>query len=428
MSSELTASSGLARSARFIQWSRLIAVTGSAQLAIQAIGMACGILVIRLLSPQEYALYTLANTMLGTMTLLADGGIASGVMSQGGKVWQDRAKLGAVLVTGMKLRKQFAVFSFVVAAPLLLVLLQRHCESWLMSTAIVLAIIPSFLSALSGTLLQVVPKLTQNVLPLQRAQVSTSAGRLVLNGLLLTLFPFAAVAVLASGMAQIYLNVRLRKMSADSVDRFQPEDAAVRVAILSIVKRILPGAIYYSFSAQITLWLISIFGSTEAVAQIGALGRLAVVLTIFSTLFGTLVVPRFARLPECKKLLLTRYFQIQLGFMALGMFIVGFVWLFPTEVLWILGSDYAGLKSEVVLMIIGSVLNLMAGACFGLSSSRGVVAPPYFSVPYSIALQLITILLVDLSVVNEVLLIGIVGGLGQALLHSIYFAHSQLRS
>jgi hypothetical protein len=44
-----------------------------------------GILIIRLL-PVEYAFYTLANTMHRTMTVLADGGITTGVMSQVGKV------------------------------------------------------------------------------------------------------------------------------------------------------------------------------------------------------------------------------------------------------------------------------------------------------------------------------------------------------
>ena len=69
-----------------LRWIKLIFVTGSAQIIVQATGLFCGILVIRLLPVNEYALYTLANTMLGTMTVLADSGISSGVMAQGGKV------------------------------------------------------------------------------------------------------------------------------------------------------------------------------------------------------------------------------------------------------------------------------------------------------------------------------------------------------
>lgn len=53
---------------------KLFALTGGAQILVQAIGFISGIMVIRLLSPQQYAYYTLANTVLGTMVVLADGG------------------------------------------------------------------------------------------------------------------------------------------------------------------------------------------------------------------------------------------------------------------------------------------------------------------------------------------------------------------
>ena len=109
-------------SQKLMQWSRLLSITGSAQMLIQGIGLISGILVIRLLPTHEYALYTLANTMLGTMTILADGGISPAVMAQGGKVWDDRDKLGAVLVTGMELRKKFVMVSLAVSIPLLIYL------------------------------------------------------------------------------------------------------------------------------------------------------------------------------------------------------------------------------------------------------------------------------------------------------------------
>src|SRR5690349_4585514 len=82
---------------RFYELSKLVTITGGAQALVQGAGLICGILIIRLLPTNEYAFYTLANTMLGTMTVLADGGISTGVMAQGGKVWQSKAELGTVL-------------------------------------------------------------------------------------------------------------------------------------------------------------------------------------------------------------------------------------------------------------------------------------------------------------------------------------------
>src|SRR6476620_8569895 len=111
---------------KIIEWTKLISITGSSQLLIQGVGLVSGIFVIRLLSTQEYGLYTLGNTMLGTMLVLGDSGISTSVMAQGGKVWQNREKLGSVLVSGFNLRKKFAMVSLLIAIPILLYLLIHH--------------------------------------------------------------------------------------------------------------------------------------------------------------------------------------------------------------------------------------------------------------------------------------------------------------
>ena len=121
-------------------WGKLISITGSSQVIVQAVGFASGILIIRLLPVQEYAFYTLANTMLGAMTILSDGGISTGVMAQGGKVWEDKQKLGKVLVTGLQMRKKFAVVSMIISLPILLYLLIHNGASWLTSFLIILSI------------------------------------------------------------------------------------------------------------------------------------------------------------------------------------------------------------------------------------------------------------------------------------------------
>ncbi|MFZ2449507.1 MAG: hypothetical protein WAW36_03195 [Methylovulum miyakonense] len=360
------------------EWAKLIAVTGSAQVMVQALGFFGGILVIRLLPTHEYALYILANTMLATMTMLADGGIATGVMSQGGKVWQDKQKLGAVLVTGMQLRKKFAVFSLMLAMPVLFYLLRKHDASWLMSGLIVLSLIPAFFTSLSGTLLEIIPKLQQDIAPLQKIQVAANAGRLALLGLTLFVYPFAAVAIACAGGSQIWSNWRLRKISYRYVDRAQAEDLEVRTKILSFVKRIMPGTVYYCFSGQITIWLISIFGTTDVIAQVGALSRLAMLFSILSTLIGILVVPRFARLPNNRKLLCTRFIQINASVLMLCATIFISTWCFPTQFLWILGEKYNGLIIEVILISAIGAVGILVGTILALNSSRGFLPTWYF--------------------------------------------------
>ena len=370
--------------ARLFEWGRLISIISGAQIIIQGIGLVSGILVIRLLPTQEYALYTLANTMLGTMVVLADGGIANSVVAQGGKVWQDKVKLGKVVVTGYDLRKKFAIGSLLIAVPILLYLLKHHQASWLMAILITLALIPAFITTLSGSLLSVGPVLHQAIAPLKKNEVIASGSRLILILTTLFVLPWAFVAVFVSGLPQIWANIRLREISENYADWHQKPDVEIRKRILDFVKRIMPGSIYYSVSGQITIWLISVFGTTASVAQIGALSRFGMMLSLFSMLFGSLIVPRYARLPNDKKKLLKRFLQAQFGLLLLSGAIILFAALFPKQLLLILGKNYTSLENELILSVIGSCLGLITGSLFTLSSSRGWALNPVISIPLTL--------------------------------------------
>ena len=364
-------------------------------------------------------MYTLANTLLGTMVVLADGGISAGVMSQGGKVWQDKQKLGIVLATGLHLRRKFAKGSLAIAIPLLVYLLRMHGASWYTSLLIVACLVPAFFTALSGTLLQIAPKLNQDIVPLQKNGVIATSARLVAV-LSLFVFPWAFIAMLAYGLPQIWANLNLRKISSAYADWNQQPDPVVKKEIISFVKRILPGAIYFCFYGQISIWLISIFGSISSVAQVGALSRLAMVLNLFTVLFTTLVSPRFARLPVNKNMLLSRFLQIQFSLLVLSFAIISVVYLFPSEVLWILGKDYSNLKQELVLNVVGSCLSLIAGIAFTLFTSRGWAINPIISIPISILSIVVGIMFMDVSSLKGVLLLNIFVAGVQVLMNGLY--------
>ncbi|MDE5417562.1 hypothetical protein L3049_06035 [Labilibaculum sp. DW002] len=407
--------------AKVLHWGKLISITGLAQVLVQAVGFISGILVIRLLPVEEYALYTLANTMLGTMTVLADGGISSGVMAQGGKVWQDKEKLGAVLATGLDLRKKFAIVSLLVSIPILLYLLLDHGASWLTATLIVISLIPAFFAALSDSLLQIVPKLHQNIGPLQRNQVEVGVGRLALTGLTIFIFPFTFVALLASGLPRIYGNIQLKKITAPFVISATKPDPVIRKEILAIVKRILPSAIYYCLSGQITIWLISIFGDTAAIAQLGALGRFLMLFVLLGVLIDTLFVPRFARMPNNKKKIINSFLKINL-FLFFICIVFGLIFIvLKDQLLWILGPDYANLSKEFVLMMISGCMAFTSSAINKILSSRGIVIPALLFIISAIGVQLITAFFVPLGEVYGVILFSLYTTLVIYLIRIIYF-------
>lgn len=413
-------------SAKIKEWIRLTSITGGTQIIIQGIALLSGILVIRLLSTSEYALYTMANTMLGTMVILADSGIGAGVMAEGGKVWKDREKLGAVIVTGLDLRRKFAVGSLIVSAPVLIYLLHYHGASLWMSILILLSLIPSFVSSLSGSILQIPLKLKQDITPLQKNTLLEVVLRFMLIFSLFAL-PWTFIAILSSGIPGIYANIRLRKLSAGYANWTQKPDVVVRKRIIKIVKRIMPGAIYLVVSGQISVWLISFFGTTANVAEIGALGRITVMLTVISTIFGTLIFPRIARLPLDSPILLKRFLQVMLLLTGISIVIGLAVWVFSDQILWVLGDGYKNLNFELVLSIIGGCAGLMSGSAFIMSTNRGWAIHPGLSIPISVLSIVLGILLVDISTLRGVLFFNLFIVFTQLALNFTYFIVSYFK-
>src|SRR3982751_971428 len=98
---------------------RIVGNFALVQAGVQLVGFLSGILLVRWLSQREYAYFTIANTMQGTINLLADIGISVGLISIGGRVWQDRHRFGGLINTGLAVRKRLALVSIIIVAPML---------------------------------------------------------------------------------------------------------------------------------------------------------------------------------------------------------------------------------------------------------------------------------------------------------------------
>jgi O-antigen/teichoic acid export membrane protein len=399
---------------------RLTIITGSAQVIVQLVGLIIGIAIIRLLPTQEYALYTIANAMLGTMALLSDGGISTGTMAQGGKVWNDKEKLGIVLFTGMTLRKKFAIATLIIVLPILAYLLLHQNASYLTTALIILSVIPAYYASLSDSLLEIVPKLHQDIKPLQQNQMVVNASRLLLSGAFLFFFPWAFVATLAAGIPRIIGNIKLRTIADKFITNAHHSDPIVEREILSVVKKSLPGMIYYCFSGQIMIWILSVLGTASSLAASGALSRLGMALNVVTVMLGTLVIPRFARLIANKKLLMNRFLQIFLSVAILGCIVQSLVYLFSSQLLYILGKDYYHLDKELFVYFLGCNITLLVSTSFGLYSSRGWIINPVFSIAYDVIGLVLGVTLFNVSSLIGVLWFTVFITSSQLFMHLIF--------
>jgi len=277
-------------------------------------------------------------------------------------------------------------------------------------------------------LLVIIPQLHQSIVPLQKNQIMVGVLRLALSGLCLIIFPWSFVAILAGGLPRIYGNIKLRQLNKEHITETEEIDPAVKKDILGIVKKFMPGAIYYSLSGQITMWLISVFGNTTSIAQIGALGKFGMVLTLVSAITRTLVIPRFARLPIYKNNLIIRYFLILLGLFVLMFLVIGVTYLFPNQILWILGGDYKNLQYELILCIVGACLGVLADIAFGLLSSRGWMYNPILYISVNILSIIALALLLDITTLRGALWMNVVIGAVLLLMNIVIFLYNYYKS
>src|SRR6266404_4650873 len=166
------------------------------QMLVQLIGFTTGILLVRRLEQHEYALFTIANTMQGAINVLADIGISIGLISIGGRVWQDPHRFGELVSTGMKLRRKLGAVSVLVVTPVLYFMLVKNGASTFYAAGLIAAVLGGLYAQLSFGVLDVVPRLHSDFRQIQKIDFTGSLTRLAVIGALALVFLNAGLAVL----------------------------------------------------------------------------------------------------------------------------------------------------------------------------------------------------------------------------------------
>lgn len=397
----------------------------SAQVVIQGLGFVAGLLTVRLLVPEQYALYTLANSLLGALCVLADSGITSGAMSQGGKVWKNPVALGQVLATSLTLRRQFACWSALAVFPLLIWMLRLHGAGWPESLILAVLVAALFILALGASIYEVAPKLHQQVGSIGRIRSVSSMSRILLMLGMSGFWSQAAMALFAALIPQLWANRALKMLGKSTVDWSQRPNAAMRTETLRTVKRVLPGSIYYCLSGQLAVLLISIFGTTMALAQVGAVGRVSQIMTLLSALGTVVFVPRFARIQNNRRIL-PAFLGAMGGTAGVCAVVLLGVFLFEKQALWILGSAYEGLKAELLLAVGASGISLLTGLAYGMGAARGWIANPWMSISLCGTTQVLLIATLDLSTARGVLTLNLLAATTPFLVQFLYNLHRSI--
>jgi O-antigen/teichoic acid export membrane protein len=378
------------------------------QAVVQIIAFSSGILLVRWLPQREYALFTIANAMQATLMLLADIGISVGLMSIGGRVWQDRHRFGELINTGLAVRRKLAAAAAVVVAPILYAMLTKNGASGTYALLLIVVVLAGFSIQIAVDIYSVVPRLHSEIGRIQKIDFICVIVRLLLVLGLVYLFATAGLAVAIASATFVLQYFLLRAYAAKVVDLKANENAEDRREMGRLIKSLAANALFYCFQGQITVFLISFFGRHAAsVAEVGALGRLAMIFTVLTNLLINVFVPAFARCQDKRKL---RYLYAAIvgGVVLFSAVVLVGAASFPDQFLFVLGNRYAHLHHELLLMIGVAVITALSGTLWLLNASKAWIAGAWLYVPLTLATQIALVPFTDFSSVAGVLIFNLI--------------------
>jgi O-antigen/teichoic acid export membrane protein len=385
-------------------WATRVAEFSFVQCWVQLLTGIAGILIVRTMAKDQYVLYAIANQMQTTCNLLADLGIGIGVRSIGGRVWQDRLRFGGLLNAALGLRRWFALFSIAACLPIAAWMLWKNAGS--LATIILLCgvIVASVLPQLAATVLTVVPQLHGEY---RRIQILDFSNAMLRLSMIAALAVTQMNALLATAVGAINNWVQMlvaRRWVHDHAETTAAPNVADRRELIRLSLRIFPNVLFFCFQGQVTLLILTLVGNRVGIADVTALGRLAMLLTPLSVAFINVLVPRFAACQDPQRL--PRLYLLLVAATALALTPILLAGLFaPGPLLWLLGSKYSTLKNECGLIVVTACVGQLVHVLHGLNTSRAWIRTLTTAwIPLTLAIQLLGALALDLKDFNNVLI------------------------
>ena len=351
-------------------WLGILSAYFGSQTLTQLLGIAAGILFVRYMPVGEFALYTLGSSVITFLAFTTDLGSTTSLVHFYRRAREEGEDFAGYLAAVLSLRRMaFAVAAVGVAVAFPLVATAEGFAALDVAVA-TMAVLVAVAFQIGASVRVLALRLDDRYGASYRAELAGAGLRLALALAMVAaalLQSWLGLGVAAAGSALTWWLAQSREAAAAAVP--QPRH---RAAILRYLLPTLPSALYFSLQGPLIVWLASTFGAARNIAEVGALGRLGLVVGIFGGLTGVVFVPRLARVAD-ERLWLRRVVQFGFVNVAIGAALVGIAWLAPQPFLWVIGAQYSSLAAELLLVVTGAALTLVGGYLVAVNMSRGWV-------------------------------------------------------
>ena len=327
------------------------------------------------MSVEDYAAFTLAWSIQSMMMAFGDLGVGGAVVPMVGSAVDNPRRLGACISAGRQLRRWLFPAVALGGALTFWLLGREHGISLLNGSLLFLcALFSLWLNA--STLFYSAPLVIRQKIGYIQILQNTVACLRVLTYLLGHLFGFitAVLPLLTNVALQAWQLLVIRKKSDTHIDEpliRSPEAVAARQELLRFVLPQVPVIVFNTFLGQVTIFVVSLVGTTAALAEIGAITRLSALFSPLGGFFPLIIIPYFSRLEQ--SLVGRRTFQLFCLGCGLLASLVAFGFALPQPFLWILGEKYAHLRSEIPWTLLAFGLGQIAGLMSAIIYARKIM-------------------------------------------------------
>jgi O-antigen/teichoic acid export membrane protein len=377
----------------------------SLQALSQVAAALAGVLVVRRLPIAEFAIYAIATSVQGSLAVLSDIGVTTLLLARAGQFHSDRPRLAELTRTARAFRLRLLLWTLGLAAPLLWFALGESRPDplhWALILVVLAGIVAvQVSSSLDGTMLLALLQAEKQ----QAGQLFASLSRVAGFGLLLSSFPTYLTALCINfigGCIPAVLYRRALTKTLPETTNTNPDDLR---SFRTFSRTQFINAAYFAFSAQVTIWLVGLMGTSRVVAQVGALGRLSNIIVLAQSALLGIIAPRMARYRDSHAFRV-RYLQVVGGAVAISILLtLSSVWL-PGPLLWVIGPKYAGLASMLPIAVASACTFTISITIFSLNSAKGWFDHNWVAVPLTIIAQIVSLKIMDVSRLPDALLFG----------------------
>lgn len=374
---------------------RQIAMVGGVEsFGVIGAGIA-GLLIVNIMPKDQYAVYTFLIACMQLTLGITDLGLSQCSLPIVGQRNKDVPWVVGVCQQIFRRRWLLLAVAFTIVVPYWAYTFWQHgwfAWAYGLSSALVVVVV---LVTLRNHYVNTVLLVLSHISTISRIGFSSTAVRLALVCIALFVpignyvvagifFATAAAEVVAVWLYKKALN----KHHVNDTRLSSSDQKIVDAQMLKIALPLVPSSIFYQIQGVVTIFIVSLFGTTAMLAEIGAFGRLALVLAIVDRVAGVLLFPAIARIPTGDRLarLLIKvhsaYFALMLCVLLTGIFA-------PHYWIILLGDKYRSMEPYVWMVFLASILMNAAGTAFLTLAVRGLTEKQGYGIPLVLITQVV---------------------------------------